>query len=654
MLKSIDVLIGLSVVMLVVSMAVTVINQAIFTAIACRGRNLRRGLADMLELLGSGISRKEAEAIAEKTLSHPIIGRKLLPPIPVIGKIIWSVLPPSFRAFVLSFKFGDVIHREEFVKLLLHFGAEVSPDSVKVAKDKVTATLNDINNKLDAAIVPPTPKADIGSAIATLRTEIKNIPELVGEQFTQLITNLDAAANIDEQKQQLKVLNDAITQQTSPQAIVKTTIADLKATLGEIKELIEVKRVAPSADIAALLDILRTKIANITELNVNVISNIINDLYSCTDAAEQLRLCDLLREAILERTVLLSSAKWPEIQKATALSDVKITLRDIKNKIEAVAPPVADTTALLNTLKTQIQNIPDLAGEEVKQLMINYETAANAYEQQRQYDLLNNAITQQADTLGTILNILRTNGIDDPAVTLKKVRMAALGYEKTNPELANDVRQARALLDEASTEFLAKINLNFDQVMDRVSVRYTGTTRIVTFISAAFVAIALQLDTVSVMSRLSMDDAMRNKLVTEASQIYNDPNMKPAEPDKKAAGAGEGQANNTGDGSQKGETEQEKQDKAALEEKTKAVKTYLNSLSENGLINVPVSPKLWMQKWPYVNPAGVFLSIILLSLGAPFWYNILGKLLQMRSMLAQKDDEQKKTRQTEQPSKSIP
>jgi hypothetical protein len=51
MLKSLDILIGLSVVMLIVSMAVTLINQAILNVIAARGRCLRTGLADLRKQL---------------------------------------------------------------------------------------------------------------------------------------------------------------------------------------------------------------------------------------------------------------------------------------------------------------------------------------------------------------------------------------------------------------------------------------------------------------------------------------------------------------------------------------------------------------------------------------------------------------------------
>lgn len=273
MLKSIDILIGLSVVMLVVSMAVTLVNQAILNLLASRGQNLRDGLADLLELLDAGITRKEAETIAEKTLSHPIIGGK-----------IWSWLPSWLHPIVQFYKYGDVIHREEFIKILLGLGA---------SHCGVIDALSDLEKGLKNGA------ANITATIDTLEKELKKTPELTGGGFTELIKNLKAATTANDQKIQYELLKDAVSKQTAP--------------------------------------------------------------------------------------------------------------------------------------------------------------------------------------FETLISVLKANDIANPAATLKNARMLALEYEKSHPELANDVRQTNALLQEASSEFLAKINLNFDQVIDRVSVRFTSTTRVVSF-----------------------------------------------------------------------------------------------------------------------------------------------------------------------------
>ena len=46
---------------------------------------------------------------------------------------------------------------------------------------------------------------------------------------------------------------------------------------------------------------------------------------------------------------------------------------------------------------------------------------------------------------------------------------------------------------------------------------------------------------------------------------------------------------------------------------------------------------------------GIFLSWILLTLGAPFWYDVLKNGLNLRSRIAQKDEKDRIARQTETP-----
>ncbi|HEY8097193.1 MAG TPA: hypothetical protein VIE65_14005, partial [Methylobacter sp.] len=196
-------------------------------------------------------------------------------------------------------------------------------------------------------------------------------------------------------------------------------------------------------------------------------------------------------------------------------------------------------------------------------------------------------------------------------------------------------------LQEASSEFLAKISLNFDQVIDRVSVRFTSTTRVVTFFSAAAVAIVLQLDTVNVMNRLAMDDAMRAAFVEAAVKLNNDESAKDLPLTSKVE---EGQSSSENVG--KNQTKPTTEENTAKQDADKK-KEYLVFLANQGVINFPNNTK-WCKNWNYVSIPGIILSIFLLSLGAPFWYNILGKLLQLRSLLAQKDDEQKNIRQTTQ------
>ena len=60
---------------------------------------------------------------------------------------------------------------------------------------------------------------------------------------------------------------------------------------------------------------------------------------------------------------------------------------------------------------------------------------------------------------------------------------------------------------------------------------------------------------------------------------------------------------------------------------------------------MPRSRDAWVKGWKESNLVGILVTGLLLSLGAPFWYNSLGRLLQLRSVLAVKDDQQRAERQ---------
>jgi hypothetical protein len=204
--------------------------------------------------------------------------------------------------------------------------------------------------------------------------------------------------------------------------------------------------------------------------------------------------------------------------------------------------------------------------------------------------------------------VLARNGIVDPAGTLKKIRDASMKLETVNPGLAVNVRQTMAILQEASSDFVAKINNSFDQAIDRVSQRFTTHARAVTFVAGLLIAGALQVDTIGLVNRLSADDMLRQAFVSTAVQ-------QTVLPDATEVSAG------------------------AID------RQYMSFLAENGLVTAPRSRDEWLKRWSQVNPVGVLVTTLLLSLGAPFWYNALGQLLQLRSVLAVKDDQQRAARQ---------
>jgi len=211
---------------------------------------------------------------------------------------------------------------------------------------------------------------------------------------------------------------------------------------------------------------------------------------------------------------------------------------------------------------------------------------------------------------------LAANGIADPGQMLSNIRARVLEIERFQPELGHAARQSTAVLREAATEYVAKINSSFDQTMDRVSQRFTASTRVVTIAGAVVVAVAFQVDAITIVNRLSADEKMREAFVSKGSAAYGE--LQKAESGGTPAAA---------------------LSDVAIEQE------YRSFLAENGVISMPGTGE-WKQRWNSVNRSGVALTVLLLSLGAPFWYKALGQFLNLRSLLASKDDSQRAARQT--------
>lgn len=200
---------------------------------------------------------------------------------------------------------------------------------------------------------------------------------------------------------------------------------------------------------------------------------------------------------------------------------------------------------------------------------------------------------------------------------LAGVRSLALKLELEHPEMTNAARTRTALIQNANSQFLAKINLWFDQTMDRASERFTAHTRYVTFFAGLAVALALQLDTASLVSRLSTDNDLRTSLLSIA--------------EKQNAAPAAGDAN-------------------VPVHLTDTDRQNLKDLVVNNVIGIPQSTSDWLARWNRDNcltkGLGIILTALLLSLGAPFWYGTLQNLIRLRSVLATKDDQQRDARQT--------
>jgi hypothetical protein len=117
-------------------------------------------------------------------------------------------------------------------------------------------------------------------------------------------------------------------------------------------------------------------------------------------------------------------------------------------------------------------------------------------------------------------------------------------------------------------------------------------------------------DTPSLANRLAMDDKMRDAFVQQA-QVMN---------------------------ASQGSTEAD----------------YRAFLADNGIIKLP-SYNGYLTGFGSLSAVfGMLVTALLLSLGAPFWYSALAQLLQLRSVLAFKDDKERSQRQASTPGPPAP
>jgi hypothetical protein len=177
-----------------------------------------------------------------------------------------------------------------------------------------------------------------------------------------------------------------------------------------------------------------------------------------------------------------------------------------------------------------------------------------------------------------------------------------------NTALNEQVREAlSSLLGRAGDDidrFHASVAAWFDSSMDRVSGWYKRTNSKILFVLGIVFAVLFNVDTVAIMKRLSVDTAMREGLVNIARQTAaHAPVPAPdAKPEEKTA---------------------------AIRAAAQSVDTQMKALED------PALPLGWQRdsssKFQWGQIPGWLLTAVAVSLGAPFWFDVLNKFIVIRS-----------------------
>jgi hypothetical protein len=205
------------------------------------------------------------------------------------------------------------------------------------------------------------------------------------------------------------------------------------------------------------------------------------------------------------------------------------------------------------------------------------------------------------------------------------------------PNTATKVEEAITGLAGSATGAIGRLEAGFSSTMDRVRQRFTLQMRIWTVVFSLIFAFVYHMDAKQIYAQLSTDPALRAGLSNASDDLIKKYN------DAMASASG-----STADKQQGTETAQEHknaQSGAAAEaaeadleiraaKLSQAYKDVRSQLSDFNLAIFAV-PHPWYH-WKCSEIFGILVMASLLSLGAPFWYNVLKNLVNLRSQVAQK------------------
>ena len=221
-----------------------------------------------------------------------------------------------------------------------------------------------------------------------------------------------------------------------------------------------------------------------------------------------------------------------------------------------------------------------------------------------------------------LVRLLQSSGVADPETTLAEARDYERQLEIERPDAAAYQRKSAAILAASASSFVSKLFGWFDQTIDRVSNVFTMHTRLLSLLAAVLITVTFQLDSVWMIQRLSAEDSFRQSIVSASADVTK--------------------------------TADKLQGEAARPVKTEAqdLEQIDREFAEYGLIRLPFgsgrqASETWLTRWRQSHLwIGCMLSILLLTLGAPFWYSTLQSLIKIKSSLAQTDDAQRAERQS--------
>jgi hypothetical protein len=193
----------------------------------------------------------------------------------------------------------------------------------------------------------------------------------------------------------------------------------------------------------------------------------------------------------------------------------------------------------------------------------------------------------------------------------------------------NDLKRALLVYIAEAENSLNKLTENieewFDNAMQRVSGWYKRKTQLIILFMAFAICVLFNADTLMIANSLSHDAAMRNAVVLAAEEYARQP--LPAKPDEKP-----------GEESLSAEEKMLSTRISQVREQIQKLQLPIGwaKMSDDSRA-VPKGFPSWLAKI-----FGILFTTIAVSLGAPFWFDVLNKFVNLRSAGGRPDEENKK------------
>jgi len=203
-------------------------------------------------------------------------------------------------------------------------------------------------------------------------------------------------------------------------------------------------------------------------------------------------------------------------------------------------------------------------------------------------------------------------------------------------------KQALIALLDAAGDDVAKARENietwFNSSMDRVSSWYKRRTQVVILILGLLVAVLANADSITIAKRLSTDRALRESLVA-ASVEYAKANASPAASPTPASSVSESTSPATPPECEKAPQSQKCEDKKKLQEACKNPDSpkckYFTNQDQLNALGLPIGwdhdRRKEFSDSIFQHIFGWLLTALAISLGAPFWFDLLNKFIVIRS-----------------------